>query len=97
MLGMHRVVLYRVLMFLNPTVGHSVERVHALAALYDEMPVPTAAGMLAIWQALQPTEHAAVKHRAVAWDDDAHRRPRPGLPAQHRPAAMRPGQRRNVS
>ena len=34
---MPRDVLYRILMFVNPAVGHSVERVHALAALYDEM------------------------------------------------------------
>ena len=36
-LGISRDVVYRLLMFVNPTVGHSVERVHALATLYDEM------------------------------------------------------------
>src|SRR5208282_1618724 len=36
-LGLARDVLHRVLLFVNPAVGHSVERVHALAALYDEM------------------------------------------------------------
>ena len=51
-----RDVLYRILMFVNPAVGHSVERVHALAALYDEITVPAAEGMLAIWQALQHQE-----------------------------------------
>ena len=29
-LGIPRDVVYRMLMFVNPTVGHSVERVHAL-------------------------------------------------------------------
>lgn len=97
MLGMPREVLYRVLMFLNPAVGHSVERVHALAALYDEIPVAAAAGIVAIWQALQPSERAGAKYRPLAWDDEVHQRARPGLPAQREPAAARPGQRRNVS
>ena len=38
-LTMPRDVVYRILLFVNTTVGHSVERVHALAALYDEMPM----------------------------------------------------------
>ena len=50
--SMPREVLYRVLLFVNPTVGHSVERVHALAALNDEMTQAAAEGMVVIWQAL---------------------------------------------
>ena len=62
-LAMPRDVLYRILLFVNPTIGHSVERVHALAALYDEMPMQAAEHMVAIWQALHNTERAAMPHR----------------------------------
>ena len=61
-------------MFVNPAVGHSVERVHALAALYDEMTQPAAEGMVAIWQALQQNERARATHRPLAWDDETRRR-----------------------
>ena len=36
-LALRRDVLYRILMFVNPAVGHSVERVHTLASLYDAL------------------------------------------------------------
>jgi hypothetical protein len=49
-LALRRDVLYRILMFVNPAVGHSVERVHTLATFYDELEVQSAEGMLAIWQ-----------------------------------------------
>ena len=51
-LGIARELLYRILLFVNTAVGHSVERVHALAALYDEMSAQAAQDMVAIWQAL---------------------------------------------
>jgi len=44
--------LYRILLFLNTAVGHSVERVHALAQLYDELTFSAARDLIAIWQAL---------------------------------------------
>jgi len=51
-LAIPREVLYRILLFINTAVGHSVERVHALAALYDEMPPAAAHDLIATWQAL---------------------------------------------
>jgi hypothetical protein len=93
-LGLRREVLYRILMFLNPAVGHSVERVHALAALYDEMTLPAATGVLAIWQALQPHERAKAKHRPLTWDDETRRRPRPTASTQRAPVAPRANERR---
>jgi len=95
-LGLRRDVLYRILMFVNPAVGHSVERVHALAVLYDEMTHPAAEGMVAIWQALQRNEHAGVKHRPLAWDDATHRRARPAA-IQRTPAAPPTSERRSAS
>jgi hypothetical protein len=96
-LGMPRDVVYRVLMFLNPAVGHSVERVHALATLYDEMTPPAAEDMLAIWQSLQQDEHASGKHRPLAWDDETRRRARPMAPAQRSSEPVRTTARRSAS
>jgi hypothetical protein len=96
-LAMPRDVVYRVLMFLNPVVGHSVECVHALAALYDEMTMPAAEGMLAIWQSLQGNEHAAARHQTVVWDDETRRRLRSTTPVHRSPAAARTTARRSAS
>jgi hypothetical protein len=68
-LFMPRDVLCRVLMFVNPAVGHSVERVHALAALFNEMDVAAAADMVAIWQALQQSRLQHAKHQPLVADD----------------------------
>jgi hypothetical protein len=96
-LGLRREALYRILMFINPAVGHSVERVHALATLYDEMTALAADGMVAIWQALHDNEPARAKHRPLIWDDETRRRVRQGLTVQRKPAAPQPSDRRNVS
>jgi uncharacterized protein (DUF2336 family) len=63
-LGMSREVLYRILMFVNPAIGHSVERVHTLAALYDELTPRVAEGMVAIWQALPNNEQTRATNRS---------------------------------
>ncbi len=93
-----REVLYRILMFVNPAVGHSVERVHALAVLYDEILVPAAEDMLAIWQALRHHERPAAKHQPLAWDDETQRSARPAPSVQrHAVAPARIGERRSAS
>jgi hypothetical protein len=51
-LGVPRDLLYRILLFVNTAVGHSVERVHTLATLYDEMNAQAAWDLVAIWRAL---------------------------------------------
>lgn len=51
-LAVPRDLLYRILLFVNTAVGHSVERVHALATLYDEMTTQAAHDLVATWQAL---------------------------------------------
>jgi hypothetical protein len=81
-----REVLCRILMFLNPAVGHSVGRVHALAALFDEITSASAQSMVAIWQALRRDEPVAAKHRPLFWDDEKRRRVRPEKSPQHLPA-----------
>jgi len=96
-LGLTREVLYRILMFINPAVGHSVARVHALAALYEEMTAPAADGMLAIWQALNDNERSAGRHRPVSWDDETRRRVRQALIVTRKPATPPARDRRNAS
>jgi len=83
-----RDVLYRILLFLNPAVGHSVERVHTLAALFEEMTTASADSMVAIWQALRRGERAAAEHRPLVWDDEPRRRARPEKQLQRLPAAL---------
>lgn len=97
-LALPRDVVYRILLFVNTTVGHSVERVHTLANLYDEMTVQAAEHMVAIWQALQRNAHATARHQPLHWNDDARSRARTATAAVRRaPAAQRAGDRRSVS
>lgn len=49
-LGMKAAVLQRVLLFLNPAVGQSVNRVYELAELFDELTREAAEHMLTIWR-----------------------------------------------
>jgi hypothetical protein len=96
-LGISRDVVYRLLMFVNPAVGHSVERVHALAMLYDEMTAQAAEGMVVIWQALRGETRTAAKHQPLLWNDERSRA-RPAAAAARRPlAAPRTNIRREVS
>jgi len=95
---MPREVLYRVLLFVNLTVGHSVERVHALAALNDEMTQAAAEGMVVIWQALRAQDRVVTSHQPLAWDDEARQRARPAIAAAPRiPLTQRTSGRRNAS
>jgi hypothetical protein len=96
-LGIARDVVYRILMFVNPTVGHSVERIHTLATLFDEMSMQAAEGMIAIWQALRADERSMAKHQPLFWNDERSRA-RPAAVATRRPqAATRTNIRREVS
>jgi hypothetical protein len=68
-LAIPREVLYRILLFVNTAVGHSVERVHALAALYDEMPMAAAHDLIATWQALPVAAGSSAGSRRQAAPD----------------------------
>jgi hypothetical protein len=97
-LAMPRDVLYRILLFVNPMIGHSVARVHALAALFDEMTLPAAEQMVAIWQALQSNERAVTAQHMLARDDEARIRARNATATVRRaPAPRRLGDRRETS
>ena len=93
-LGMPRDVLYRILMFVNPAVGHSVERVHALAALYDEMTPPRPRAWSRSGRRCNRTNAPAAKHQPITWDDEAAT----GAPARqcNAPLPRRTGGRRSA-
>jgi hypothetical protein len=96
-LNIPREVVYRILLFVNTTVGHSVERVHALATLYDEMTPQTAEHVVAIWQSLRKTE-STVPYQPLHWNDEARTRARAATATVRRaPAAQRPNERRDAS
>jgi hypothetical protein len=67
-LGMPAAVLHRVLLFLNPAIGQSVERVYDLARLYDELAPSVAEHMLTIWR--QTAGGSRPAHEPVHWDDE---------------------------
>jgi hypothetical protein len=95
-LALRRDVLYRILMFVNPAVGHSVERVHTLAALYDALQVEAAEAMLAIWQALPAAERTRFGLR-VQSQDESRPRARAGTTAQRNSPAAQTKEIRSVS
>jgi hypothetical protein len=72
-IGMKAAVLQRILLFLNPQVGQSIERVYDLARLYDELSSAAAERMLAIWQ--QTGGQRTPRHEPLHWDD-VHRNAR---------------------
>ena len=96
-LAMPRDVLYRLLLFVNTAIGHSVERVHTLATLYDEMTTQAAVHMVAIWQAMQPQTRSAAQHRPLLYNDEARTRARTTAATARRAPAQRPITRRDVS
>jgi len=95
-LRMPAAVLQRVLLFLNPAVGQSVQRVYDLAALYERISVPAARHLLAILRdaapaPARPAHHAAL-YQAALWDDIAriaHAEPRSRPAAPDRTDAAR--------
>jgi hypothetical protein len=72
-LGIPRDAVYRILLFVNPAAGHSVEHVHALATLFDEITLATAEGMVAIWQALPKDDRVTTNYQSLTWDDETRR------------------------
>ncbi|MDP2298673.1 MAG: DUF2336 domain-containing protein [Pseudolabrys sp.] len=67
-LGLHAAVLQRILLFINPAIGQSVDRIFDLARLFDEIRPEAAARMLAIWQG--EGRAAKPQHQSVYYDDE---------------------------
>lgn len=95
-LGIPRDLLYRILLFINTAVGHSVERVHALATLYDEMTVQAAQDLVGVWQALNiGEERALATQRPLAANREFAARP--AAAARRAPASAQKAARRDAS
>ena len=60
-------VLQRILLFMNPRIGQSVDRVYELAALYNEINVEAACRLIAILRAAD----SATKRDLAAWHNAA--------------------------
>ena len=60
-------VLQRMLLFINPRVGQSVERVYELASLHGEISVDAARRLIAIWRDADQTVNTQLRHEASAW------------------------------
>jgi hypothetical protein len=61
--------LQRILLCLNPAIGHSVRRVYSLSALYRDMSPKSALRLLAIWRAASPLTNAT-ERQPMSPDDD---------------------------
>jgi hypothetical protein len=87
-LGMPSAVFQRVLLFLNPEFGSSVNYVYRLSRLYDRLSERSALIMLAAWRGSTMAVTRA-KYQPTLYDDERHRAR--SAPAQARPAAQLPG------
>jgi hypothetical protein len=87
-LGMSGPVFEQVLMFLDPELGASVDRVYRLSRLYDHLEQRTALIMLAAWRGATVATTRA-KYRSALYDDERHRA-RAATPQSGRPA-VQPG------
>jgi hypothetical protein len=91
-LGMSSAVLQRIVLFLNPVVGQSVQRVYDLAQLYDEITLNAALRLLGIWREVCPRTQRPGSHQPYHWVDEESG-PRLG-PMLHRAAVNREEERR---
>lgn len=87
-LAMPSAVFQRVLLFLNPEFGSSVNYVYRLSRLYDRLSERSALIMLAAWRGSTLAVTRA-KYRPGLYDDERQRAR--SAPAQARPAAQLPG------
>jgi hypothetical protein len=81
-LAMPAPVLQRVLLFLNPAIGQSVQRVFELAQLFEELTPQAALQMTAVWQTTGT--HRRPVHEPVYADDDRRSARATATPLQRR-------------
>lgn len=62
-------VFQRILMFLNPEIGRSVQRVYDLADLFLDLPQDSALHLVRVWRLADRTEARAGLHRTVHWPE----------------------------
>ena len=69
-LGMPADVLQRILLFLNPAIGHSVRRIYDLAQLFQDLTPGIALHLVAIWREAAPEQRGPSAHRPILWNDE---------------------------
>ncbi|MBI3705850.1 MAG: DUF2336 domain-containing protein [Rhizobiales bacterium] len=89
-LGMQAAVLQRILLFLNPAIGQSVERVYDLARLFDELVPAAAERMVTIWQTVGKRSRPV--YAPGHWDDERRSARALSTPAPRREVQRRDGQ-----
>jgi hypothetical protein len=88
-------VLQRMLLFMNPCVGQSVERVYQLAELYSEISVDAARRLVAIWREAEVAESKPPRHEPVTWRAAAENARRALSEVSRRPALQHEGRLRS--
>jgi hypothetical protein len=84
-LGIPEDALQRMLLFVNPLIGRSVERVYELTRLFDDVDVTAARALVAIWREAAPLSRPAARGNAARSDP----RPRQSIdPDRSRPRAQ---------
>jgi hypothetical protein len=86
-LAMPAAALQRVLLFLNPAIGQSVQRVFELAQLFDELSPQAAHQMAAVWQTTGTPRRAV--HEPVYADDERRSARSAATPSRHRTTRTR--------
>jgi hypothetical protein len=87
-LDMPSAVFQRVLLFLKPEIGSSVQTVYRLSRFYDRLSERSALIMLAAWRGSTMAATRA-KFRPMLYDDERSRAR--SAPVQTRPATQLPG------
>jgi hypothetical protein len=82
-------VLQRVLLFLNPSVGQSVDRVYELATLYNEISADAARRLVAIFRDADTAEQTASRHTPSTWHHTVESARRALSKISRQPAAQR--------
>ena len=59
--------LRRVLLFMTPWAGQSVDRIYELAELYAEISVEAACRLISIWRNADPAENGHIHYEPVGW------------------------------
>ncbi len=60
-------VLQRMLLFMNPWAGQSVDRIYQLSELHGEISVDAARRLIAIWRDAEEAQTAQAQHEPVGW------------------------------
>lgn len=96
-LGMPADALQRILLCLNPAIGQSIQRVYALADLYEELKADAALRMAAIWQTTAKQAAGRKPAHQPQYSDDTPRPWRDAPAGDRRAPQVKPTDRRTGS